>query len=273
MEYTKENTQQLIKEVIKDNFKTELESLYKNLTEYRNIKKEHDLNYIIDYISEIVLYGNEKNMINILNGSDECDFNLYDKLSFLVDIVEEKNTNYLINYIKHYREDEVYKLFSDDYFETDYLIEDLKEIFDLKGLYDYNIFSYCSSYSGSLFFNSQYINKFDVEELKGMDVEESLDFLHDVIYDHNIKILFSIFVYDKYSKVFVMEMPQEDIKHEEKRVYVNSIEELNKRLKSNQEKIKELEKTKTNSDYLEEIKLNEITSLLHENNNIKEVLK
>lgn len=249
--------------------KEELTTLLNNLKEYRNIRPEHDFKYLVSYIRELILNGSEKNFTSILSGSDESDFNILDNLSRLEEEPDEKTTQDLIDFIKHYNDDEIYKLFQDDYIENDYFIEDLLYIFNLKNLYDSNIFSYNSSYSGNLYFNSVYVEKLDLKYIK------TIEDLQEFLYDYNIKKLFSVFVYNNYIDNFIMSIDLKTMREQEERT-LNAIQkELKKRLLNFNTNIQELQKelNLNTMPNLKEIGLKELNTQKQTLKEVEEVLK
>ena len=230
------NINKEIETFITEEHKEEIKSLLSNLNEYRNVKPEHTLNYVIQYIRELITEGNESQSTSILSGCDESDFYILDRLNRLEEDTNEEDTNNLIKYINHYKDNEVYNMFNPEFIENEFLTEDLTEIFNLNNLYEEkNIFTYCSSHSGNLYFNSPYIDKLDLTEF------DTIEELNDLLFEYNIKELFAVFVYDNYINDFIMSIDSKEMTKQEDDTLKAVKEELKKRFSDLTINIQELE--------------------------------
>jgi len=248
---------------IRDNYSSEIEEYKKHLKEFEiklNLKEE---------IIETVLQGYDENHYGteLLNGSDENDMDMWDRVTRFRDEVEDQDLDDLIKYMD--KEEEIF--WDRQYIDSDWIMEDIMHEFkwDKK---DYDKYTnYCDSYQGSLHLTNKYfegINSFNQEYRNKNDIEEHLAYNFDLIETMNMILIENYKGYDVDYKEFRKEISNTKTKVKE---------ELEKRLKEfNKEKntiLKELKLVDCNNIYLVGLIESDLASKNIEIKSIIEVLK
>ena len=275
-----------------------LKDFYKHITENINPQKNKEklksydnfINIFFDYLT-----SNDDYNIELLSGTQEQDNYYYNELSYFNDNITEQETSDLKKFIKLNNDNELYKMFNFECIDTDYLIENLKYIFNWNND-DYDTFTdYCSSYDGQLYltdlkdflnienlndevdllYNQLEKNEIDKDDLNN-EIERIQDEIIDSIYN-NIKPICNLIIAD-YLNLIDFSIDYKTITKLEQETLKNVVIELKNR-KDNlikEIKLKELEQEKLNKTNLKtSVKLlnNHINNLKTELNEIQELIK
>jgi len=275
-----------------------LKDFYKHITENINPQKNKEklksyddfINIFFDYLT-----SNDDYNIELLSGTQEQDNYYYNELSYFNDNITEQETSELKKFIKLNNDNELYKMFNFEYIDTDYLIEDLKYIFNWDNN-DYDTFTdFCNSCDGQLYltdlkdflnienlndevdllYNQLEKNEIDKDDLNN-EIERIQDEIIDSIYN-NIKPICNLIIAD-YLNLIDFSIDYKTITKLEQETLKNVVIELKNR-KDNlikEIKLKELEQEKLNKTNLKtSVKLlnNHINNLKTELNEIQELIK
>ena len=163
----------IINKYLNENWKDEIKDYSKHLKDY-NIKLS--TKDIRDELTTLIFDGvkGESFYAELLNGQDEFDIYLSERVDMLESEVEIKDTNELIEFMD--KEEEMF--YNPEYIENDWITENIMDYFkwDKK---DYEKYTYyCSSHQGSLHLKTQWLDSveyWDKQYLNKNDIEEYLD--------------------------------------------------------------------------------------------------
>lgn len=182
-----------------------IENRLKNVNEYLN--KPIELKDFKDFFIESVINGIEykREYYVVLREYDNYQFEKENRINSLIDFVEDESTTTLIDFLK--KGDEIFNI---DYYESDYLLEHLTEIFELKNLFDkVNGFNLFTESRGDLFINRASFDS--VLDNYSLDDLQDEDFTLDLSYS-DIDLILSIYLFDNYRDSLVIKFDYENYK-------------------------------------------------------------
>lgn len=285
------NIEKEIKDQIINNI--DIIKLYKHIKDNfdHNEKVQQKLKTYNDFVSlfyEYLTDNNEINYIKLLSGYQEQEQHFYNELSWFNENINEHETTELKKFIKLKKDNDLYKMFNFEYYDIDYLIDDLKYILEWDKD-DYNTYThFCSSYDGQLYLkdlrnfldfddlNDELNNLYKQLELKEIDqdeLNEEIRHIKCLIVDNiteNVKPIYNLIVTD-YLGLINFDIKQKLINELEQETCINVLKELINR-KNNL--IKEISIKNNELKEVNKIGLTSTINLLNDNlNNLNTELK
>jgi hypothetical protein len=262
-EIKQETINKYIWDWVRYNYSNEIKEYKEHIKEYGfkiNLKQE-----IIETINNG--YDGKTFYQELLNGSDENENHINDRVTMFGDYVEEEDDYDLIQFIS--KEEEMF--YNDENYDNDWIIENIMYFFkwDKKDYDKYT--SYCDSHQGSLNLNTnglEGVEQFENKYKTKADIEEHLEYNLDFYEVMNIILL-------EHFKGFGLDYKEtiKDITNTLK--YVK--EELNKRLiehkKEKNKILKELKLIDCNNDYLVGLIESDLNAINNHIRNIEDSLK
>ena len=177
----------------------------------------------LSYLIETLINETEtqREYFKVLSDYDAYRFARQDRLNSFSDYVEDETTITIIDFIKNGDDN-----FNNDYYETDYLIEQLLYIFELKNVFDkVNGHELFTESRGDLFMNKAYIESL----MDSYTIEDLLNGDYDLGYNQ-IDLIFCNFLFDNYQDNIKITFNDKWYKELLITARKNAIKELNNRL-------------------------------------------